>query len=132
MDTFFENIDEGFSMGPSVRILPVFFLQNFGLSPHDPLGQIQAVGTFDVFLEFLLHSRKILKQTLDFLGEAKRKELIADYEERFSNPYVAANRGYLDDVIDPIDTRPKIIAALKMLRNKTDSMPAKKHGNIPL
>lgn len=64
--------------------------------------------------------------------EAKRKELIADYEERFSNPYVAANRGYLDDVIDPIDTRPKIIAALKMLRNKTDSMPAKKHGNIPL
>jgi propionyl-CoA carboxylase beta chain len=64
--------------------------------------------------------------------EAKRKELVADYEERFSNPYVAANRGYLDDVIDPVDTRPKIIAALKMLRNKTDSMPAKKHGNIPL
>ena len=64
--------------------------------------------------------------------DAKRKELVADYEERFSNPYVAANRGYLDDVIDPVDTRPKIIAALKMLRNKTDSMPAKKHGNIPL
>jgi len=64
--------------------------------------------------------------------EAKRKELVADYEERFSNPYVAANRGYLDDVIDPADTRPKIIAALKMLRNKTDTMPAKKHGNIPL
>ncbi|MFP6678818.1 MAG: acyl-CoA carboxylase subunit beta [Dehalococcoidia bacterium] len=64
--------------------------------------------------------------------DAKRKELVADYEERFSNPFVAANRGYLDDVIDPIDTRPKIIAALKMLRNKTDTMPAKKHGNIPL
>lgn len=64
--------------------------------------------------------------------EAKRKELVADYEERFSNPYVAASRGYLDDVIDPADTRPKIIAALKMLRNKTDTMPAKKHGNIPL
>ncbi len=64
--------------------------------------------------------------------DAKRKELVADYEERFSNPYIAANRGYLDDVIDPADTRPKIIAALKMLRNKTDTMPAKKHGNIPL
>jgi len=59
-------------MGSSVRILPVFFLQNFGLSPHDPLGQIQAVGTFDVFLEFLLHSRKFFKQTLDFFGEPKR------------------------------------------------------------
>jgi propionyl-CoA carboxylase beta chain len=64
--------------------------------------------------------------------EARRKEMVADYEERFSNPYVAANRGYLDDVIDPSETRPKIIAALKMLRNKTDTMPAKKHGNIPL
>ena len=64
--------------------------------------------------------------------EAKRAELIADYRERFANPYVAANRGYLDDVIDPAVTRPVIIRALRMLANKVDSSPPKKHGNIPL
>ena len=50
----------------------------------------------------------------------------------FTNPLVAANRGYLDDVIDPADTRIRIIKALDMLQNKRDSLPAKKHGNIPL
>ncbi len=64
--------------------------------------------------------------------DAKRAELIADYRERFANPYVAANRGYLDDVIDPSETRPTIIRALRMLANKVDSSPPKKHGNIPL
>ena len=64
--------------------------------------------------------------------EAKRAELIADYRERFANPYVAANRGYLDDVIDPAETRPVIVRALRMLANKVDSSPPKKHGNIPL
>ena len=64
--------------------------------------------------------------------DAKRAELIADYRERFANPYVAANRGYLDDVIDPAETRPIIIRALRMLANKVDSSPPKKHGNIPL
>lgn len=64
--------------------------------------------------------------------EAKRQELVADYRDRFANPYVAANRGYIDDVIDPIDTRPKLISALRMLETKVDSTPPKKHGNIPL
>ena len=64
--------------------------------------------------------------------DARRAELIADYQERFTNPYVAANRGYLDDVIDPAQTRPVIIRALSMLRDKRETMPAKKHGNIPL
>ncbi len=64
--------------------------------------------------------------------DARRAELIADYQERFTNPYVAANRGYLDDVIDPAQTRPVIIRALDMLRDKRETMPAKKHGNIPL
>ena len=64
--------------------------------------------------------------------EQRRAELIADYQERFTNPYVAANRGYLDDVIDPAQTRPTIIRALEMLQNKRDTLPAKKHGNIPL
>ena len=64
--------------------------------------------------------------------DARRAELIADYQDRFTNPYVAANRGYLDDVIDPATTRPTIIRALEMLKNKRDTMPDKKHGNIPL
>ena len=62
----------------------------------------------------------------------RRAELITDYQQRFTNPYVAANRGYLDDVIDPAQSRPVIIRALEMLQNKRDTLPAKKHGNIPL
>jgi propionyl-CoA carboxylase beta chain len=63
---------------------------------------------------------------------AMRQRLIADYREKFSNPYKAAELGYIDDVIDPADTRPKIIEALRMLRTKRDNNPPKKHGNIPL
>jgi len=55
-----------------------------------------------------------------------------EYEERFANPYEAAGRGYVDDVIDPRETRSRVISALDMLRNKRDSNPPKKHGNIPL
>jgi propionyl-CoA carboxylase beta chain len=64
--------------------------------------------------------------------EAQRKRLIAEYREKFSNPYRAAELGYIDDVIDPADTRPKIIQALRMLKTKRDTNPPKKHGNIPL
>ena len=64
--------------------------------------------------------------------DEKKKELVEDYRNKFANPYVAAARGYLDDVIDPRDTRPKLIRALEMLKNKVDHLPAKKHGNIPL
>jgi acetyl-CoA carboxylase carboxyltransferase component len=64
--------------------------------------------------------------------EAKRRELIEQYKERFSNPYAAAARGFVDDVIDPRDTRYKIIRALDMLKNKAQTNPPKKHGNIPL
>ena len=63
---------------------------------------------------------------------AKRAELSRDYRERFANPYVSAERGYLDDVIDPADTRTVLVRALKALRSKTDSHIPKKHGNIPL
>jgi propionyl-CoA carboxylase beta chain len=63
---------------------------------------------------------------------AERKRLIADYQEKFSNPYSAAEHGYIDEVIDPADTRWKIIQALRMLANKRDINPPKKHGNIPL
>ena len=64
--------------------------------------------------------------------EQTREQLAAEYREKFTNPLIAANRGYVDDVIDPADTRHRIIKALDMLENKRDSLPAKKHGNIPL
>jgi propionyl-CoA carboxylase beta chain len=64
--------------------------------------------------------------------EAALDEKVTEYTEKFANPYIAAGRGYLDDVIDPRDTRPRLIDALETLRNKRDRNPAKKHGNIPL
>jgi propionyl-CoA carboxylase beta chain len=64
--------------------------------------------------------------------EAKREALIRKYNEKFANPYIAAELGYIDDVIEPRETRPKIIAALESLVNKRQSTPPKKHGNLPL
>ena len=64
--------------------------------------------------------------------EARQAELIQEYRDKFANPYVAAARGYLDAVIAPHETRPRLIQALRMLENKRDSLPPKKHGNIPL
>ncbi len=64
--------------------------------------------------------------------EARRAELVAEYRAQFANPYIAAARGYVDDVIEPRQTRPKIISALEMLQNKRLTNPPKKHGNIPL
>lgn len=64
--------------------------------------------------------------------EALRAQLVREYRDTFANPYVAASRGYLDDVIEPKQTRPRLINALEMLQNKRDENPPKKHGNIPL
>ena len=61
-----------------------------------------------------------------------RQQKIEEFKERFANPFVAAERGYVDDVIEPRETRPRVIRALRMLENKVDTMPGKKHGNIPL
>ena len=66
----------------------------------------------------------------DPVGESMR--LVAEYEEEYSNPYIAASRGYVDDVIRPSETRPRLIRALEMLADKRDTNPRKKHGNIPL
>jgi propionyl-CoA carboxylase beta chain len=63
---------------------------------------------------------------------AERKRLVADYEAQFNHPYVAASRGWIDDVILPSQTRPRLIAALAMLADKRETNPRKKHGNIPL
>ena len=74
--------------------------------------------------------RKELEKAKDPI---KRKaELVAEYREKFANPYVAAERGYVDDVIEPKETRPRLINALEMLENKRESNPPKKHGNNPL
>jgi len=63
---------------------------------------------------------------------AERAQLVAEYEERFANPYIAAARGYVDEVILPSETRARLVAGLAMLEGKRQSLPPKKHGNIPL
>ena len=63
---------------------------------------------------------------------AERRRLVAEYEAEFANPYTAAARGYVDDVIRPMETRPRLIRALELLADKRDTNPRKKHGNIPL
>jgi propionyl-CoA carboxylase beta chain len=64
--------------------------------------------------------------------ESARRSRINEFEEKFANPYVAAERGFIDEVIEPAQTRPKLIRALALLENKRDQNPPKKHGNIPL
>ena len=64
--------------------------------------------------------------------EKATHEKVTEYREKFANPYVAAERGYIDEIIEPQETRPKLIRSLEMLENKVDSNPRKKHGNIPL
>ncbi|MCE1228427.1 MAG: acyl-CoA carboxylase subunit beta [Firmicutes bacterium] len=74
--------------------------------------------------------RKEIQEAAD--PAAKRAELIETYKEKFANPFVAAGRGYLDDVIDPSETRPRLIEALKLCQNKRDSNPPRKHSTMPL
>ena len=72
----------------------------------------------------------------ELIGAANWKELrdakVEEFKEHFANPYIAAERGYIDEVIQPRQTRRKLITALRMLENKRGTMPPKKHGNIPL
>jgi propionyl-CoA carboxylase beta chain len=74
--------------------------------------------------------RKEILESAD--PNAATEAKIEEYREKFAHPYVAAGRGYLDDIIDPRDTRPVLISALESLQTKRDKNPAKKHGNIPL
>jgi acetyl-CoA carboxylase carboxyltransferase component len=74
--------------------------------------------------------RKELSQAED--PEKRRAELVAEYREKFANPFIAASRGYIDDIIEPRETRPRLINALEMLAHKRDANPPKKHGCIPL
>ena len=76
----------------------------------------------------------LYKRELDAAADvaAARAAKIAEYREKFANPYVAAQRGYVDEIIQPRQTRAKLIAALATLETKRDKNPPKKHGNIPL
>jgi acetyl-CoA carboxylase carboxyltransferase component len=76
----------------------------------------------------------VYKRELEKAGNRQemRKQKIEEFRERFANPYVAADRGYVDAVIEPHETRKKLIQALEMLDTKRDKNPPKKHGNIPL
>ncbi|HIE05524.1 MAG TPA: acyl-CoA carboxylase subunit beta [bacterium (Candidatus Stahlbacteria)] len=92
-----------------------------------PSGQIAVMGA-EGAVNILF--RKEIRAAKD--PEKKRQELIKDYNDKFNNPYITANLGYIDEVIKPHETRPKLIAALRSLENKRDKNPPKKHGNIPL
>ncbi|MFM8553535.1 MAG: acyl-CoA carboxylase subunit beta [Acidimicrobiales bacterium] len=74
--------------------------------------------------------RRELQQAADTV--ARRNELVTEYTEKYANPYAAAERGYVDDVIDPADTRKMVVAGLRMLRSKREELPKRKHGNMPL
>ena len=81
--------------------------------------------------ENIVHRRELDKAS-DAEREKLRQEKIAEFRERFANPFVAAERGYIDAVIEPAETRERIIVSLRALENKRDVNPRKKHGNIPL
>lgn len=74
----------------------------------------------------------LLRKEIAENGEDFRKGKVSEFEEKFANPYIAAERGFIDEVIEPSQTRPKLIRALSLLQNKRDTNPPKKHGNIPL
>ena len=74
--------------------------------------------------------RKEISESKDPEQAAEQKSV--EYREKFAHPYIAAGRGYVDDIIDPRETRPRLIDALETLRSKRDKNPPKKHGNIPL
>jgi len=92
-----------------------------------PTGQIAVMGAQGAVN--ILYRRELAKSDD---ADAQRAELIADYEHTLANPYIAAERGYIDAVIRPSETRAAITRALRALRTKRATLPPKKHGNIPL
>lgn len=94
-----------------------------------PTAQIAVMGASGA-VNIISSVKKEIKAADD--PQQAREEKIAEYEEKFNNPYRAAELGYVDDIIEPAATRQRVISALDMLRTKKESLPAKKHGNIPL
>jgi len=96
-----------------------------------PTGQIAVMGSQGA--ANIIH-RRTLSQVAAAGGdvEARRAELIDEYETTLANPYIAAERGYVDGVIKPHQTRAEVVKALRLLASKRETLPPKKHGNIPL
>ena len=94
-----------------------------------PTAQIAVMGASGA-VNIISSVKKEIREAED--PEALKAEKIAEYEEKFNNPYIAAGLGYVDDVIEPATTRQRIISAFDMLSTKRESLPSKKHGNIPL
>ena len=92
-----------------------------------PTGQVAVMGAEGAVN--IIHRSKIMDSDNP---KKLTAELVSEYEGNLMNPYIAASRGMIDDVIEPGETRTKVIKALKMLANKRDNMPPKKHGSIPL
>jgi propionyl-CoA/long-chain acyl-CoA carboxylase carboxyl transferase subunit len=92
-----------------------------------PTAQIAVMGAQGAVN--ILHRKPLAKADKP---EELRAQLVQEYEDTLVNPYMAAERGYIDSVIPPSETRAYVIRALRMLRNKRESLPPKKHGNIPL
>ena len=92
--------------------------------PSAEIAVMGAEGAAKIVFRREIHAAKDKK--------AEEQRLVADYKAKFANPYQAAARGYIDDVIEPRRTRPRLIQSLELLRGKRDSNPPKKHGNIPL
>ena len=111
--------------------------------PEDKVTRAEIVTVFyrmagrwceypEQYLRFADVKRSSTEWYAPYVGWAKYEELIDGYNRKFMNPYVAAGHGYVDEVILPEETRSRIVAALRMLGNKKQAIPAKKHGNIPL
>lgn len=92
-----------------------------------PTAEIAVMGADGAVNIIFRHAIKSAKNP-----ESERQKLTKEYEEAFANPYVAAELGYIDEVIEPAMTRKRIVDSLEMLKNKRDTNPPKKHGNIPL
>ncbi len=92
--------------------------------PSAEIAVMGPKGAVEIIFKKEIEKSKNKQKALD--------QKVAEFIEKFANPYIAAERGYIDDVIEPSETRPRLIRALQMLENKVDSNPKKKHGNIPL
>ncbi|GAB3088393.1 acyl-CoA carboxylase subunit beta [Nocardioides zeae] len=95
-----------------------------------PTAQIAVMGAQGAIN--ILYRKEIKDATADGTVDAKRAELVEEYDKHLANPYIAAERGYIDAVIAPHETRAEVVRALRLLRSKRETLPPKKHGNIPL
>ena len=95
-----------------------------------PTGQIAVMGAQGAVN--ILYRKEIAEAEKAGNVDERRAELVQEYDDTLANPYVAAERGYIDAVISPHETRSEIVRALRLLRSKRETLPPKKHGNIPL